>query len=700
VTERILAADVGGTHARLAVVEVGFDVNGQAKALRVERFAVFDCAKYPSLTAICAAFLQAETVPPARGVIAIAGIEVGDRIESIALPWEVSLSAMREALALAPLAFINDFIAAALGVGELAAADIERVSAPGEVAVRATNEPMLVLGPGTGFGAAVLVPKDGELIAVGSEAGQVAVAPGTDLELDILRALRGENDLLSIGDLLSGPGLSRLDGFLRARGRPFAQPRLTPTDAVPTEPMSTTLRSSAEIIRAALQDNDPGARQAVEEFCELLGSFAGDLALIYKAHGGVYLAGGILPRIKPLLRASRFMERFTAKGSMRGFLQRIPVYLVEHPHLGVLGAARWYTNQQSARRPAYVAVTAQVEQQTKLFREAASAPQIIAAQFEHNRNALETIGRRLRAHPPRAVVTCARGSSDHATTYARYLIETRTGTLTSSATPSVYSLYDTKSRLHDCLFLAISQSGASPDVLAATAAAKAAGAWTIAFTNVISSPLATLVDEVVPLGTGEESSVAASKSYLASLSAMLQLVSHWSGQRDLLEALAPLPEQLQMAWQLDWSAALPVLQPAVNMYTIGRGLGLGIAQEAALKFKETCGLHAEAHSGAELRHGPLALVRANFPLLMFAQDDKTRAGIEALAADLKASGAQLLLAGLNVSGACVLPTLAAHPAISPLLMIQSFYRMANTLALVRGFDPDQPPRVNKVTETL
>jgi len=127
---------------------------------------------------------------------------------------------------------------------------------------------------------------------------------------------------------------------------------------------------------------------------------------------------------------------------------------------------------------------------------------------------------------------------------------------------------------------------------------------------------------------------------------------------------------------------------------------LGVAQEAALKLKETCGLHAEAVSAAELRHGPMALVRAGFPLLMFTQNDESRAGVTQLAAELAAQGADVLLAGAQVAGATELPTEGAHPVIEPLLFAQSFYRMANALSLARGHDPDAPPHLRKVTETL
>jgi len=335
-----------------------------------------------------------------------------------------------------------------------------------------------------------------------------------------------------------------------------------------------------------------------------------------------------------------------------------------------------------------------------MFREAAQAPEVVRTQLAANAAQVAQLAARLRRAPPRAVVTCARGSSDHAATFARYLIETRLGLLTASAAPSVSSVYEAAPDFADTVMLTISQSGASPDLLAVVSRARAAGARIVALVNATDSPLAQLADELLPLHAGNEQSIAATKSYIASLAATVQLVSAWAGDRALGAALRQAPEQLSSAWQCDWSVAVARLTPVRNLYVIGRGLGLGVAQEAALKFKETCGLHAEALSAAELRHGPMALVRAGFPLLLFTQNDESRAGVMQLAAELAAQGAEVLLAGAQVARATELPTEGAHPVIEPLLFAQSFYRMANALSLARGHDPDAPPHLRKVTETL
>ena len=335
-----------------------------------------------------------------------------------------------------------------------------------------------------------------------------------------------------------------------------------------------------------------------------------------------------------------------------------------------------------------------------MAREAQEAPERVQAQLDQDSARLSDICATLREFHPRAVLTCARGSSDHAATYARYLIETRLGLLTSSASPSVSSVYGVKQELDGCLFLVISQSGRSPDLLAAAAAAKDSGAMVMAMVNVEDSPLAAVADHVIPLRAGAETSVAATKSYICALAASLHLLARWSENEALLSHFRALPAQLHQAWQLDWRPLVEQLTQATNLFVLGRGLGLAVAQEAALKFKETCGLHAEAFSGAEVRHGPMALMKQGLPTLMFTQDDETRAGMEALARDLSTSGAKILMAGGEAPGVTHLPTMAADATVAPILFIQSFYRWTAELALARGFDPDHPPHLRKVTETF
>ena len=346
------------------------------------------------------------------------------------------------------------------------------------------------------------------------------------------------------------------------------------------------------------------------------------------------------------------------------------------------------------------AVLPQSIESTQMFTEAASASDAVRAQLRHDAAAIAAIGAQLRRLAPRAVITCARGSSDHAATYAKYLIETRAGVLTASAAPSVSSVYGVSQDLRGCLFIALSQSGRSPDLLAAVAAAKAAGATILALCNSPGAPLIAAADLVIELRAGVETSVAATKSFLATLAALIRLVAAWRQDAELESALDALPAQMDRSWALDWSAALAPLESAAHLYVVGRGLGLGAAQETALKCKETCGLHAEAFSSAELRHGPYALLGEGFPALLLAQPDATQPGVAALGAELARRGVPVVIAGAHSDGAVMLPTVPAIAEIAPLLLVQSAYRLIAALALRRGFDPDHPPHLRKVTETV
>jgi glucosamine--fructose-6-phosphate aminotransferase (isomerizing) len=329
-----------------------------------------------------------------------------------------------------------------------------------------------------------------------------------------------------------------------------------------------------------------------------------------------------------------------------------------------------------------------------MFAEAAEAADAVERQLAANAPLVKELAGRLRKTPPRGVVTYARGSSDHAATFAKYVIETRARVLTTSAAPSIASVYGGGPDLNGMLAMAISQSGKSPDILAAMSAAKVAGALTVALVNAEDSPLAHLCDVALPLRAGPEQSVAATKSYVAALAAILNLVAEWSEDQSLAAELSSAPDSLRAAWGSDWSPLVDNLVKARSCFVIGRGPGFGIAQEAALKLKETCRIQAEAFSAAEVRHGPMALVGPDLPLLVFRQADETAAGVDELVRDVCARGAPVFAVG------DLLPAPAAHPLIEPMLQIETFYRAANALSLARGLDPDRPPHLSKVTETL
>jgi glucosamine--fructose-6-phosphate aminotransferase (isomerizing) len=337
---------------------------------------------------------------------------------------------------------------------------------------------------------------------------------------------------------------------------------------------------------------------------------------------------------------------------------------------------------------------------TLMHREAAEAGETVRRMLAANRDAIARLAARLRADPPAVIVTCARGSSDHAATYGKYLLETSIGLPVASAAPSIASVYGAPVAATRTLCIAISQSGRSPDLLSAVRAQQAGGATIVALVNDESAPLAELADVLIALKAGPEKSVAATKSCIAALAALAAIAAAWGEDDALHAALATLPDRLEQAFAQDWTIVADLLQDARNLFVIGRGYGYGIAQEAALKLKETCALHAEAFSSAEVRHGPMAIVGQGFPLLAFATSDRAGDDVRAAAAEFAARGAAIALADAMVGGDHAPVALPAHPAIEPILMLQSFYRMANLLSLRRGLDPDQPPHLSKVTRTL
>jgi len=316
-----LAADVGGTHARIGLVSPRPDGHRPVTLLEYRRYA---CAEWPSLTAVLKDFVSRLSAGThvEQCAVASAGYVLGDAIVNDNLPWPVSIRDIRESLGIAKLAVINDFEAVAYATQFMTQADTAPVI---ETSAPQVEGPVLVMGPGTGLGSAVLLPGKPHATVLATEAGQVALAPGNELEIEILRLLARDRAHVSFEQALSGPGLINLyHAICTLRG------------ATPG------LQMPSDVTRSALERSDAAAVEALNVFCGLLGSFVGDLVLLYGARGGVFLAGGILPQIRELLLASTFAERFFNKGVMRPFLQQVPVRLMEHGQLGVIGAAGLY----------------------------------------------------------------------------------------------------------------------------------------------------------------------------------------------------------------------------------------------------------------------------------------------------------------------------------------------------------------------
>lgn len=332
--------------------------------------------------------------------------------------------------------------------------------------------------------------------------------------------------------------------------------------------------------------------------------------------------------------------------------------------------------------------------------EARSAGDAVRRQLDCNAAVLADLRGRLAKAPPTAVITCARGSSDHAATYLRYILETKAGLLTASLAPSVASLYDQWPSVANALCVAISQSGSSSDILAAVDGYRRRGVGTVALVNDCGSKLAQSAECVVPLCAGTERSVAATKSFIASLAASLQLANCIRPGIVASGEIESLPEKLGEAAEIEWLPLIDCLVEARGLYVIGRGMGLGVASEAALKFKETCSLHAEAYSAAEVRHGPMALFDVNFPVLIFRQEDASSPGVDELGELAVSRGCKVFTVGGRIEGGTTLPTIASSPLLAPILQIQTFYNAVNQLSLARGCDPDCPPLLRKVTVTL
>lgn len=336
-----------------------------------------------------------------------------------------------------------------------------------------------------------------------------------------------------------------------------------------------------------------------------------------------------------------------------------------------------------------------------MLEEAQSAAQAVAAQQGYADQHLSKLASLLARQPPQLALTVARGSSDHAANYFAYLAMQRLGVPVVSLPMSLVTLHHAPLNVAGQLAVALSQSGQSPDLVETMGALGRSGAVTVALVNQDASPLAACCDWVVPLCAGQEKSIAATKSYIASLSAVARLIAHWQGDPALLAALRSLPDRLQQATCQDWSMAVDTLVNADRIMVVGRGLGFAIALEAALKFKETCALQAEAFSSAEIKHGPMELIDEGYPLLIFAPRSPEQDGLIALAREMRERGARVLLAAPgNIADRDLTLTTADDEVLDPLLAIQSFYLMAARLSEARGLNPDQPRYLAKITRTV
>jgi glutamine---fructose-6-phosphate transaminase (isomerizing) len=339
---------------------------------------------------------------------------------------------------------------------------------------------------------------------------------------------------------------------------------------------------------------------------------------------------------------------------------------------------------------------------TFMAAEIAEAGDRLAQGLSANHKAIEDLGRRVRALNPPFVATNARGSSDHAAAALKFLVETRLGLPCASLGPSIASLYRRPLRMAGGVLFSFSQSGRSPDIVAMQAATKSAGGLTIALVNDESSPLAQQADVLLPLRAGPERSVAATKSALSCMGIAAALVASWQEDDGLAGAIAALPSAMNSSARPPPEAMFSALREAQSLFVVGRGATLPLAAEAALKLKETCAIHAEAFSTAEVLHGPAGMVRRGFPVLAFLPQDEARAGTLDTVMKLAAFGAAPLV--IDTSAHAVWPTLVTpdcgNPIATAIASLHGFYRLVEALARRRGRDPDTPPHLQKVTQTV
>lgn len=309
-----LVADLGGTNVRFALV----DPDRPGELVQPQKFSSKDA---PGIVEVARTYLQSTGGKPSRAVIAVAGPVTDGSIHLTNLRWKFSESEVAEALGMERVLLINDFEALALSVPHLTANDLMTIG-PEPARTPAARETVAIVGPGTGFGVGGCVREGERIIPLVTEGGHADFAPWDDVDIEVLRFLRRRFGRVSTERILSGPGLVNLyEALAAAEGRAYE--KLTPLDI--------TARAKA--------DASSFCAMVFGRFCAILGSVAGDIALVLGARGGVLIAGGILPATADLFAASAFRERFEAKGRFQGYMKDIPTRLIVQGRAGLIGAA-------------------------------------------------------------------------------------------------------------------------------------------------------------------------------------------------------------------------------------------------------------------------------------------------------------------------------------------------------------------------
>ncbi|WP_068109411.1 SIS domain-containing protein [Tropicimonas marinistellae] len=339
--------------------------------------------------------------------------------------------------------------------------------------------------------------------------------------------------------------------------------------------------------------------------------------------------------------------------------------------------------------------------ETQMRREIREIPAAVERLMSKGRPAIEDAARAAAARNPAFAITIARGSSDHACTYLKYASELLLGLPVASVGPSIASIYDAHLRLQQSLCIAVSQSGKSPDIVELARMARFDGAISMAITNNRHSPLAESCSHTLDICAGPERSVAATKTFVTSIVAGLLLLAEWKQDEALVTALMHLPDLLHGATAVDWPEVRATLDGRHSLFTLGRGPAWAVSNEAALKFKETCQLHAESYSSAEVLHGPVSIVGEGFPVICFAAEDAAEKAVNEIADQISNKGARVFVTSPKVSAATPIDHVrTGHPLTDPISLIVSFYSMVERFAVERGIDPDTPRHLQKVTQTI
>lgn len=340
------------------------------------------------------------------------------------------------------------------------------------------------------------------------------------------------------------------------------------------------------------------------------------------------------------------------------------------------------------------------DEKTQMRREINEIPDAVERLLTEGSEVILKTADEIRTRNPRFLISVARGSSDHASSYLKYASELMLGLPMASVGPSVKSIYGVDVRCDDAVCIAVSQSGQSPDIVQLTGSLTSGGAYSVAITNESDSALAGVSSATLPIHAGPELSVAATKTFVTSLVAGLWLIAQVKRDDDLLRAVHSLPDKLAAAIACDWSVMADAID-GQSVFTLGRGTSLSISNEAALKFKETCQIHAESYSAAEVLHGPVSIVDRGFPVLALSSGDAAEANLAEVSDTLSEKGAKVFATTSRVSRATVLPHVrTSHWMTDPIPLIASFYGMVEKVATQRGVNPDTPRHLRKVTETV